>query len=229
MKATVISTIHSVGVRAIFRRGLSGWLSWGSSRWAETARAPARRARKPVAHGSTGRGQRSAQVIGCRCQPRSVTCVYAPVTDLHRLRNRRRRTAPVRSDRGRPRTCPLAGPCENRPCSSVDTRGRRCRRSTVAMHIASERAYRGTGCSTALDGTGRDRASRRRGCPSPPAPAGDNPRGGRRDANSSRRPPAGSSSLGRPRTVGGLPAGQAPPYASGRRVAMYGRFRNRSA
>ena len=33
MKATVIRTIHSVGVRATFRRGLSGWLSWGSSRW----------------------------------------------------------------------------------------------------------------------------------------------------------------------------------------------------
>ena len=32
MKPTVISTIHNVGVRATLRRGLSGWLSWGSSR-----------------------------------------------------------------------------------------------------------------------------------------------------------------------------------------------------
>ena len=30
MNPTVIKTIHKVGVRAIFRSGLSGWLSWDS-------------------------------------------------------------------------------------------------------------------------------------------------------------------------------------------------------
>jgi hypothetical protein len=34
----VIRTIQSVGVRVIFRKGLSGWLSERSSGWVKTAR-----------------------------------------------------------------------------------------------------------------------------------------------------------------------------------------------
>ena len=148
---TVIRTIHNVGVRAIFRNGLSGWLSWGSWEWSETVRAPARCARRPVAHGSTGRSQRWS-VIGSRCRPRGCTCVYAPVT-----------------------TCTVCGTGVGGPLppgviatTIVRARtkvkreptllvGRHARRGTVRrrrLHVALERAI-GAGARQALDGAGR--------------------------------------------------------------------------
>ena len=151
MKPTVISTIHSVGVRATLRRGLSGWLSWGSSRWAETARAPARTRGSPLPMvapaGVADRGHRMPVSTS------SVTRVYEPVRTCTVCGTGVGGPPPARRDGDRPRTSPRARSIVNRPCASVDDPGRRAvggRR----QHVAVERAIRAWAVDV-LDGTGR--------------------------------------------------------------------------